>query len=122
MARIGPSQAVAAVLPAAFVPEAVPWWITTICTFTPRLRSRSDSALMRGASSRKVSPAVAPAETSSGVSFSSAPITPTFTPLTVNTFDGVTQLGACPVAVSTMLVARNGKCARACWACSRATP
>ena len=64
---------------------------------------------MRGASSRNVSPAVAPADTSSGVFLSSAPITPTCTPLTVNTFDGVTQSGRLPVAVSTMFVARNGK-------------
>ena len=68
------------------------------------------------------SPSVAPAATSSGVSSSPAPITPTLTPLTWNTTDGVTQSGASPVSASTMLVARNGKSARACCSSSRATP
>ena len=99
MPRIGPVQARRARCRSAFVPAAVPWWITTTCTFTPCARRRSDSAWIRGASSRNVSPAVAPAETSSGVFCSSAPITPTLTPLTVNTFDGVTQSGALPVTV-----------------------
>ena len=45
-------------------------------------------------------------------------MTPTLTPLTVNTTDGVTHEGASPVAVSTMFVARNGKFARS-WCCSR---
>ena len=49
-------------------------------------------------------------------------MTPTLMPLTVNVADGVTQDGALPVAVSTMFVARNGKCARACCASSRVTP
>ena len=77
---------------------------------------------MLSASSANVSPAVAPALTSSGVSLSAAPITPTLTPLTVNTFDGVTHGGSSPVAVSKMLVARNGKLARAWWASSRSMP
>ena len=46
---------------------------------------------------------MAPAATSSGVFSSSAPMTPTLTPFTLNTTDGVTQSGALPVAVSTML-------------------
>ena len=65
--------------------------------------------MIRARLGRNVSPAVAPAETSSGVFSSSAPMTPTLTPLTLNTTDGVTQSGASPVAVSTMFVARNGK-------------
>ena len=70
----------------------------------------------------ELEPSVAPAATSSGVSLSPAPMTPTFTPLTRNTIDGVTHGGAWPVAASTMLVARNGKSARAwCWS-RRATP
>ena len=41
-------------------PEVVPWWMTTTWTFTPSFRRRSDSALIRAASGRNVSPAVAP--------------------------------------------------------------
>ena len=78
--------------------------------------------MIRASSGRNVSPAVAPADTSSGVVSSSAPMTPTLTPLTVKTFEGVTHDGGCPVAVSTMLTARNGKFALACWARSRGTP
>ena len=33
--RIGPSQAVPAVLPMGLLPLAVPWWITTTWTLTP---------------------------------------------------------------------------------------
>ncbi len=77
---------------------------------------------MRGASSRNVSPAVAPARDELGVDCSSAPMTPTLTPLTLNTTDGVTHGGSSPVAVSTMFVARNGKCARCCWVFRRSTP
>jgi hypothetical protein len=100
----------------------VPWWMTTTWTLTPSLRKRSDSAAIRGASSRNVRPSVAPADTSSGVFFSPAPMTPTLTPLIVNTTDGVTQSGASPVAVSTMFVARNGKLARSWCMSSRSTP
>ncbi len=106
----------------ALVPDAVPWWMRTIWTLTPSRRSRSDSALIRSVSGRNVSPAVAPADTSSGVSWSSAPITPTFTPRTVKTTDFRTHDGRRPVAVSTMLTARNGKFARAWWARRRSTP
>jgi hypothetical protein len=56
------------------------------------------------------------------VFFSSAPITPTLTPSTVKTTDGVTHGGRTPVAVSTMFVARNGKSARAWCSSNRATP
>ena len=120
--RIGPSHGAPAALPIGFRPREVPSWITTTWTFTPCLRSRSDSALIRGPSSRNASPSVAPAFTSSGVLSSSAPITPTLMPLTVNTFDGVTHGGVSPVSSSTMLVARNGKFARAWWASSRSRP
>ena len=82
-----------AALPIGLRPTFVPWWMTTTWTLTPSLLRRSDSALIRGASARNVSPAVAPAETSSGVVSSSAPMTPTLTPLTVNTTDGVTHGG-----------------------------
>ena len=52
---------------------------------------------------------MAPADTSSGVSFSSAPMTPTLIPLTLNTLDAPSsQSGISPVAVSTTFVARNG--------------
>ena len=115
MPRIGPVHGMPAALPVGLSPSAVPWWMTTTWTFTPCALRRSDSALIRGASSRNVSPAVAPAPTSSGVDCSSAPMTPTLTPLTLNTTDGVTHGGSLPVAVSTMFVARNGKCARCCW-------
>ena len=81
-------RACPAVLPTVFVPAAVPSWMTTICTWTPRARRRSDSAVMRSASSRKVRPAVAPAETSSGVVSRPAPMTPTLTPLTLKTTEG----------------------------------
>ena len=37
-------------------PGAVPWWMTTTWTLTPRASSRSDSALIRGASARNVEP------------------------------------------------------------------
>ena len=59
-------------------------------------RSRSDSALIRGASSGTSARRSLPAETSSGVFLSSAPMTPTLTPLTVKTADGVTHGGALP--------------------------
>jgi hypothetical protein len=104
MSRIGPCQGTPA-FPIGFEPTFVPWWTTTTWTLTPSFRSRSGSALIRGASSRKDRPAVAPAETSSGVFSSSAPITPTGTPLMLKTFDGVTHGGALPVDVSTMRAA-----------------
>ena len=122
MSRIGPTHGVPAVLPTVFVPKFVPWWTTTTWTFTPRLRKRSDSALIRAASGRNVSPAVLPADTSSGVFWSSAPMTPTLTPSTLNTTDGVTHGGVAPVTASTMLVARNGKSARSWWAMRRVSP
>ena len=71
----------------------MPWWITTTWTLTPCFLSRCDSALIRVASSRNVSPAVASAETRSGVDCSSAPMTPTLTPLTLNTTDGLHPVG-----------------------------
>ena len=77
MPRIGPVHVAPAALPSGLLPTFVPWWMTTTWTLTPFLRSRSDSALMRGASARKRNPAVAPAATSSGVFSSSAPMTPT---------------------------------------------
>ena len=84
MSRIGPTHGAPGALPIGLSPKLVPWWMTTTWTFTPSLRRRSDSALIRAASGRNVSPAVAPAETSSGVLRSSAPMTPTLMPLTVN--------------------------------------
>ena len=57
MSRIGPSHGTPGVLPIVFRPTFVPWWMTTICTLTPCCRSRSDSALIRGASARNVRPA-----------------------------------------------------------------
>ena len=94
MPMIGPSHGTPAAFPIVFWPRDVPSWMTTIWTLTPSARSRSDSALIRGPSSRNLSPAVAPAETSSGVLSSSAPMTPTWTPPTVNTAEGVTQGGS----------------------------
>ena len=120
--RIGPSHGTAGALPTALLPVAVPSWTTTTWTSTPRLASRRDSAATRRASSRNASPLVAPAETSSGVSSSAAPITPTRTPLTRKTFDGVTQAGVLRELSRTMLVARNGKFARSWWASSRSSP
>ncbi len=49
-------------------------------------------------------------------------MTPTLTPWTLNTTEGVTHGGVLPVAVSTMFVARNGKSARSCCARSRVSP
>ncbi len=112
MGMIGPSQGSDGALAIRLAPSTAPSWITTICTLMPRRRSRSDSAAMAGASSVKVRPAVAPALTSSGVVLTTAPMTPTRTPLTRKMADGVTQLGGRPVAVSTMLAPRNGKLAR----------
>ena len=54
-----------------------------------------------------------PGLTSSGVLRTTEPITPTLTPLTRKTADVFIQAGSLPVAVSMMLVARNGKSARA---------
>ena len=48
-------------------------------------------ARMRSASSRNTRPSVAPALTSSGVVSTTAPMTPTRTPLTVKTADGAIQ-------------------------------
>ena len=58
-----------------------------------------DSASIRGASSGTSDPRWRRRRPAPGVSSSPAPITPTLTPLTRNTFDGVTQAGASPVAV-----------------------
>ena len=117
MSRIGPSQARRRRCRSGSTPSAVPWWITTTWTLTPcglqPLRLGLDPLAPRAGTSGRRS---LPAATSSGVFCSSAPMTPTLTPLTVNTFDGVTQSGALPVAVSTMFVARNGKSRPACCA------
>ena len=76
--------------------EGVPSWMSRTWTLTPAFLSRLDSARIRPSSGRKVRPSVAPAETSSGVVSSSAPMTPTLVPLTVKTLDGVTQSGRLP--------------------------
>ena len=54
-----------------------------------------------------------PGLTSSGVLRTTEPMTPTRTPLTRNTAEVFIHAGSRPVAVSTTLVARNGKFARA---------
>ena len=66
---------------------------------------------MPSASERNVRPAVAPALTSSGVVRTVAPMTPTRTPLTLNTAERSSHAGGWPVAVSTMFADRNGKSA-----------
>ena len=111
MATIGPSHGTAAAVPStALVPFAVPSWITTICTSTPRAAAASTPRRSVRPPGRNFRPAVLPADDEFRAwSPAPAPITPTRTPLTRKTVDGVTQSGAFPVASSTMLVARNGK-------------
>ena len=100
--------------------------MTTTCTLTPCALSAADSRRMASASSWNSRPAVAPALTSSGVSRSSTPITPTFVPFTSNTVvrplvpslsGPVSHPGVVPVAVSTALAPRNGKSALAMCCC-----
>ena len=114
---IGPSHGAAGRPSTAFAPAVAPSWITTTCTRTPRARSLADSRRIRSASSRNARPAVFSGFTSSGVVCTTEPITPTLTPLTRKTSEVCIHSGSRPVAVSTTLVARKGKSARA-W-CSR---
>jgi hypothetical protein len=87
---IGPIHGFAGWPSIRLAPSAAPSWMTTIWIRTPCARSRWDSARMPWASGRNFKPAVLPAATSSGVSCTVAPITPTRTPLTRITFDGST--------------------------------
>ena len=119
---IGPCHSSAGRPSIALAPSTAPSWMTTSCTFTPRLRSFADSLRIRSASSRNTSPSVASARTSSGVVLTVAPITPTRMPLTRKTADVFIQSGSLPVASSTMLAERNGKSARSWWARMRSIP
>ena len=120
MARIGPSHGTPGALPIGFVPDAVPWWMTTTWTLTPCLRRRSDSALIRRPRAGRSGPAVLPARDELGRALQLGADDADLDAVDVEDVRRLDpRAGACRSRSSTMLVARNGKSARACCASRR---